>query len=619
MLSRASSLARLQAALVERALGSAHPSLDIESLTRTASGDQDQTSPLWKLPDKGAFTADLSRALLDGDADLAVHSFKDLPVEMPAGTRIAGALPRADARDVVLIKRAAIDQESASLRLLSSSPRRAWLLGDVLPRLLPWRVTGVEAAPVRGNIETRLRKLIEGDAHGLVMAKAALDRVLGFGPPFERDAAVIRGYLDRCRFMVMPMREFPWAPAQGAIAIEIAAARDDLQELMAPILCTATMRAVEGERRVLAEHGGGCHQALGAAIVEKGYGRVVSVRARRCGHRDLGVAGIAAVVSAGRRRSHLARAGHGPVRGPARGGGRATAVPMATGCRAPRRCPATGPISPDTIVWAAGRQTWQRLAARGIWVHGCADGLGDDERPPIDLLAGRALSWIRLTHTGRRHRGRARHLCGRDAAAGRFAVAHALLLDQRRSVHAGGAAVAVDSRRVACIGSRPDPRNDQQRARRQPTRWRVARSRIVGEGHMSVSTPAAQAARWSSLRLRQTAHLRDLCAETSFTTAHLVQPIFIVEGLRALGSHPGAGRQLPARHRWRRSTSSPPTWPRVCGTSCCSPVPTSPAPYGAFAARAVDAIKRRFGQRAVPLGGHLPLLEHRRRPLRDQR
>ncbi|HEX6213917.1 MAG TPA: hypothetical protein VFZ38_03815, partial [Vicinamibacterales bacterium] len=166
-MSRASSLARLQAALVERALRSAHPSLDIECLTRAASGDQDQTSPLWKLPDKGAFTADLSRALLEGEADLAVHSFKDLPVQTPAGTRIAGALPRADARDVVLIKRAAIAQQPASLRLLSSSPRRAWLLGDVMPRLMPWRVTDVEAAPVRGNIETRLRKLIDGDAHGL--------------------------------------------------------------------------------------------------------------------------------------------------------------------------------------------------------------------------------------------------------------------------------------------------------------------------------------------------------------------------------------------------------------------------------------------------------------------
>ena len=397
MLSRASSLARLQAALVERALRSAHPSLDIECLTRAASGDQDQTSPLWKRPDQGAFTADLSRALLEGEADLAVHSFKDLPVEMPAGTRVAGALPRADARDVVLIKRAAIDQQPASLRVLSSSPRRAWLLGDVLPRLMPWRVTDVEAAPVRGNIETRLRKLIEGDAHGLVMAKAALDRLLGFGPPFDRDATVIRTYLDRCRFMVMPMREFPWAPAQGAIAIEIA--RDDLLPLMAPILCTATMHAVEEERRVLAGHGGGCHQALGAAIVEKSYGCVVSVRARDA---------AAAIWELRGSPPSFPRAAADCI-WPAPGmdlsaDRRAVDVmqPSADGYWVSRAdaLPGHWSISSDTVIWAAGTQTWHRLAARAIWVHGCADGLGDDEQPPIDLLAGRALSWIRLTHTG---------------------------------------------------------------------------------------------------------------------------------------------------------------------------------------------------------------------------
>ena len=78
----------------------------------------------------------------------------------------------------------------------------------------------------------------------------------------------------------MPMREFPWAPAQGAIAIEIASSRPDLDRLIDPIVCAATTAAVNAERQVLEEHGGGCHQALGAAIIEKPYGRVVSVRSR---------------------------------------------------------------------------------------------------------------------------------------------------------------------------------------------------------------------------------------------------------------------------------------------------------------------------------------------------
>lgn len=397
ILSRASALARLQTALVERALRDARPDLAIECLTRTSAGDQDQTSPLWKLPDKGAFTADLSQALLAGDADLVVHSFKDLPIDMPAGTRIAGALPRADARDVVLVKRTVVAAKPEALRILSSSPRRGWLLGEVLPSLLPWPARSIEAVPVRGNIETRLRKLIEGDEHGLVVAKAALDRLLGFGAPFEREAAALREFLRECRWMVMPMREFPWAPAQGAIAIEIASARADLDRLIAPVVCAATIAAVAAERHVLAESGGGCHQALGAAIIEKPYGRVVSVRSRDT---------AAAIWNLQREapafpRVEVSRLWPGP--GAAMPSARAQLsvdAPPADGLWIARAeaLPESWQLAADTIVWAAGSQTWQRLAARGVWVNGCADGLGDDAAPPIDLLAGRAVSWVRLTH-----------------------------------------------------------------------------------------------------------------------------------------------------------------------------------------------------------------------------
>jgi hydroxymethylbilane synthase len=397
MLSRASALARLQTALVARALGAAHPGLAIECLTRTSAGDQDQTSPLWKLPDKGAFTADLSQALIDGDADVVVHSFKDLPIEMPAGTRIAAALPRADARDTLLIKRTASAAKPESLRILSSSPRRGWLLGETLPSLLPWPARSVEAVPVRGNIETRLRKLIDGDAHGLVVAKAALDRLLGFGAPFEREAAVLRQHLSECRWMVMPMREFPWAPAQGAIAIEIASARADLDRLMEPIACAATMTAVDAERRILADHGGGCHQALGAAILQKSYGQIVSIRSREP------IAETWELHRSGPAFPRVATERLWPKPGTAIVAERAAVSvtpPAADGFWIARAdaLPETWTLPPDALVWAAGGHTWRRLARRGVWVNGCADGLGEDDRPPVDHLSGRSIAWVRLTH-----------------------------------------------------------------------------------------------------------------------------------------------------------------------------------------------------------------------------
>ncbi len=251
--------------------------------------------------------------------------------------------------------------------------------------------------PVRGNIETRLRKLIEGDAHGLVVAKAALDRLLGFGPPFEREAAAIRAHLGQCRWMVMPMREFPWAPAQGALAIEIASSRADLDCLINPTVCAATTAAVNAERQVLEQHGGGCHQALGAAILEKPYGRVVSVRSRDT------KSAIWELQRSGPAFPRVAAVQLWPEPGSTIAAERASLSvepPVAGGYWIARAeaLPDTWAVAADTIVWAAGSQTWRRLAERGVWVNGCADGLGDDERPPVDELAGREISWVRLTH-----------------------------------------------------------------------------------------------------------------------------------------------------------------------------------------------------------------------------
>lgn len=109
LLSRASDLAVLQAGLVADALRARWPGIEIVRTTRSSAGDRDDTTPLWKADDKGLFTADLSHDLLNGRADLVVHSWKDLPIEGRPGTRIAATLERADPRDVLLVRREAAD------------------------------------------------------------------------------------------------------------------------------------------------------------------------------------------------------------------------------------------------------------------------------------------------------------------------------------------------------------------------------------------------------------------------------------------------------------------------------------------------------------------------------
>ncbi len=333
-----------------------------------------------------------------------VHSWKDLPLEDRPGTTIAATLPRADPRDVLLVRRDAIEQQPRVLRVLSSSPRRSWLLEPVLPAFLPWAVDSIEFLPVRGNIATRLSKLVEGQAagraDGLVVAKAALDRLLGFGPPFGDAARRVRAAIGQCAWMVMPLREVPGAPAQGALAVETLREGPAFERLRA-ISHEPTWDAVRRERDVLAAYGGGCHEALGAAVLPREYGRVVSVRGRSSGGRvDHGwsIEGAGAPPPRTTQQMIWPRPDerHRAVRRPL------AVAPPESGvgfwvARA-EALPDAWPVDVDRIVWAAGSTTWRRLASRGVWVHGCADGLGDTEPAAVDLLAGDRVRWLRLTH-----------------------------------------------------------------------------------------------------------------------------------------------------------------------------------------------------------------------------
>ena len=257
------------------------PSVDIDAPARARRlAIATTTTPLAALPDKGAFTADLSDALARAHADLVVHSWKDLPLEDRAGTTVAATLERADPRDVLLVRRDVVAARPRTLTILSSSPRRAWLLEQALPELLPWRVEARRSSRrCAATSPTRLARLVEGRGDALVVAKAALDRLLGFGAPFEAAAQTVRALLDQCvvdgaaaarrarRAGAGRARRSKSPRAIAVCAIELAA-----------ISHRPTWEAVRQEREVLARHGGGCHEALGATVLPREYGRVVCER-----------------------------------------------------------------------------------------------------------------------------------------------------------------------------------------------------------------------------------------------------------------------------------------------------------------------------------------------------
>ena len=204
LLSRASDLATLQARLVAAAIRARRPDVDVTLATQSSEGDRDRRVALWEAADKGLFTTDLSQALVDGRADLVVHSWKDLPIASHPGTRVGATLERADPRDVLLVRREVVTARPTALTILTSSPRRAWQIERSLTPLLPWPVATIDTVAVRGNIPTRVAKLVRGDGDALVVAKAALDRLLS--PASTHDVVhAIRASLDACRWMVLPL------------------------------------------------------------------------------------------------------------------------------------------------------------------------------------------------------------------------------------------------------------------------------------------------------------------------------------------------------------------------------------------------------------------------------
>ena len=220
------------AALLSRALGT-----EVELLKIVTAGDRQTEWSLEKKGGKGLFTSELEHKLIEGGADIAVHSSKDLPGEMPAGLAIAGYLPREDTRDVLVIR----EELTAPRKIATGSPRRRLQIAALFP--------GVEFCEIRGNVDTRLKKIAEQHlADATILAAAGMKRLGITSWP-------------GLRFTPLAHTEMVPAVGQGAIAIQCRVAD---AARFAPYFDAATARAVVVERAFQNQLGGGCHTAFGA-------------------------------------------------------------------------------------------------------------------------------------------------------------------------------------------------------------------------------------------------------------------------------------------------------------------------------------------------------------------
>ena len=279
--SRKSDLARIQSLQVGQSLSAQNSKVKIEYHWRESLGDMNLQDPLWKMPEKGVFTEDFHQGLISGEFDMVVHSWKDLPTENRQGTIIASTLPREDVRDVLLFKKKDLSQKE--INILTSSPRRIYNLQKFLPQLLPKGFEKIDFSPVRGNVQTRVRKLLASSSSGLVVAKAALDRLLTsqLSEEFGETQDFLKKALEEFLWMVLPISFNPPAAAQGALAIEICENREDLKEILKSIHCESTFRTVLKEREMLKSWGGGCHQKIGVCVLERSYGQLTSAQGQK--------------------------------------------------------------------------------------------------------------------------------------------------------------------------------------------------------------------------------------------------------------------------------------------------------------------------------------------------
>jgi hydroxymethylbilane synthase len=244
---RKSQLALAQSRAFVASIARLEPALAIEELTVTTTGDRIQDRPLSEVGGKGLFVKEIEQSLADGHADIAVHSSKDIPAELMRGLVLSCFPPREDPRDVLVSRSGApLLELAAGSRIGTTSLRRGIQLKAVRPDL--------ELVPLRGNVDTRLRKCAEGVVDAVVLARAGLVRL---------------GLAERATEVLDVTLSLP-AIGQGALAVEQREGDARVAELLARVTHVDTALAVSAERGVMAAVEGDCQSPVAAYAVRDG-------------------------------------------------------------------------------------------------------------------------------------------------------------------------------------------------------------------------------------------------------------------------------------------------------------------------------------------------------------
>ena len=406
ILSRKSPLARIQAKLVANEISKLFPEMKIKHIFKSTLGDLNQETPLDKMPEIGVFTNDIREDLVTNKADIAVHSWKDLPIDFEDGTEIIGTLPRADMRDMVFFKKLSLKKNNLSI--LSSSPRREKNLSEFLPKALPVDLDQILFKEVRGNIHTRFKKLLDSKEDGLVVAKAAIDRILHNGmQEFDADKEELIEMVKNLTWMIIPISQNPCAAAQGALAIECRSNDNPTKEIVLSISSPNSIASIEEERNILQSYGGGCHQKIGSSVEVLKPGLVKTTKGETEGGENISKRIFVANKENNSFFSEVSNKNYFPANKIEQSFFKRLAIKEAEknlekiknkGIYVSRSNALESHVKIDdsNVIWTSGVDTWISLARKGFWINGTSDSLGENNSPGENLIG--SIDWLKLSH-----------------------------------------------------------------------------------------------------------------------------------------------------------------------------------------------------------------------------
>jgi hydroxymethylbilane synthase len=377
LIARNSRLSLLQVARVKNNIQACYPGIVVEVISRSSRGDELAEVPLHTVEGSDFFTKDIFEALENREADIAIHSLKDMSAQHFFGSNHFAVVEREDVRDVAIFRNSVMTkiQNGEEIMMGTCSPRREEMAKGFLKKALPQGKLPIQVTtmPIRGNVDTRLRKLDSGEYDGIILATAGLNRLLSS----ETDAIIISRLLEGKLLMILPLVECVPAPCQGAIVAEAHPGNREAVEIIDTINKKSLKEDCIKEKKEGMRFGAGCLQRFGVTTIAYDGKKSVFAAGRNSEGKTFTEWTDLPVLKNERRTIFSSTEWMGKFfEYDFRHNDIAIEEPViyVSNHKAVQQ---TLAVEWKTKrVWAAGTRTWFELAKKGIWVEGCADALG---------------------------------------------------------------------------------------------------------------------------------------------------------------------------------------------------------------------------------------------------